>query len=34
MENAIKPRINAGDKANDAKDGTVASIFDTNFAFH
>ena len=27
-ENAIKHRINAGDKANNAKDQTVASIFD------
>ena len=33
-ENAIKHRINASDKANDAKDQTVASIFDNNFAFH
>ena len=30
-ENAIKHRINAGDKANDAKDQTVASIFDNHF---
>ena len=30
-ENAIKHRINAGDKANDAKDQTVASIFDNRF---
>ena len=30
-ENAIKHRINAGDKANDAKDQTVASIFDNKF---
>ena len=30
-ENAIKDRINAGDKANDAKDQTVASIFDNRF---
>ena len=30
-ENAIKHRINAGDKANDAKDQTVASIFDNCF---
>ena len=29
--NAIKHRINAGDKANDAKDQTVASIFDNRF---
>ena len=29
-ENAIKHRINAGDKANDAKDETVASIFITD----
>ena len=30
-ENAIKHRIDAGDKANDAKDQTVASIFDNHF---
>ena len=30
-ENAIKHRINAGDKANDAKDQTVVSIFDNRF---
>ena len=30
-ENAIKHRINTGDKANDAKDQTVASIFDNRF---
>ena len=30
-ENAIKHRINAINKANDAKDQTVASIFDNNF---
>ena len=30
-ENAIKHRINAGDKANNAKDQTVASIFDNHF---
>ena len=30
-ENAIKHGINAGDKANDAKDQTVASIFDNCF---
>ena len=30
-ENAIKQRINAGDKSNDAKDQTVASIFDNKF---
>ena len=30
-ENAIKHRINAGDKANNAKDQTVASIFDNRF---
>ena len=30
-ENAIKHRINATDKANDAKDQTVASIFDNRF---
>ena len=31
MEGAIKHRINAGDKANNAKDQTVASIFDNHF---
>ena len=31
MENAIKHRINAGDKANNAKDQTVASIYDNCF---
>ena len=31
MENSVKHRINAGDKANDAKDQTVASIFDNKF---
>ena len=30
-ENAIKHRINAGDKASDASDETVASIFDNKF---
>ena len=30
-ENAIKHRINAGNKANDAKDQTVASIFNNHF---
>ena len=30
-ENAVKHRINTGDKANDAKDQTVASIFDNKF---
>ena len=30
-ENTIKHRINAGDKANNAKDQTVASIFDNRF---
>ena len=30
-ENAIKHRINAGNKANNAKDQTVASIFDNRF---
>ena len=30
-ENAIKHRINAGDKANDANDKTVASIFENKF---
>ena len=29
--NAIKHRINSGDKANDAKDQTVASIYDNHF---
>ena len=31
MENAIKHRINAGDKANNAKDQMVASIFNNRF---
>ena len=31
MEGAIKHRINAGDKANNAKDQTVASIYDNRF---
>ena len=31
MENAIKHRIIAGDKANDARDETVASIFNNKF---
>ena len=31
MENAIKHRINSGDKVNDAKDQTVASIYDNRF---
>ena len=30
-ENAIKHRINAGDKANNAKDQTVTSIYDNRF---
>ena len=30
-ENAIKRRINSGDKANNAKDQTVASIYDNRF---
>ena len=30
-ENAIKHRINAGDKANNARDQTVASIYDNRF---
>ena len=30
-ENAIKHRINAGNKASDASDETVASIFDNKF---
>ena len=33
-ENAIKHRINATDKANNAKDQTVASIMIIVFAFH
>ena len=33
-ENAIKHRINAGDKANNAKDQTVASICNNRFVFH
>ena len=31
--NAIKHRINAGDKANNAKDQTVASIYDNRFLY-
>ena len=31
IENAIKHRINASDKANNAKDQTVASIYDNHF---
>ena len=31
MENTIKHRINDGDKANNAKDQTVASIFNNKF---
>ena len=34
MGNAIKHRINAGDKANNVKDQTVASIYDNCFVFH
>ena len=30
-ENSIRHRINAGNKANDAKDQTVASIYDNRF---
>ena len=30
-ENAIKHKINAGDKANNAKDQTVASVYDNHF---
>ena len=30
-ENAVKHRINSGDKANNAKDQTVASIYDNHF---
>ena len=33
-ENAIKHRINATNKANNAKDQTVASIYDNRFCFH
>ena len=33
-ENAIKHRINATDKANNAKDQTVASIYNNRFVFH
>ena len=33
-ENAIKHRINAGDKAKNAKHQTVASIYDNRFVFH
>ena len=33
-ENAIKHQINATDKANNAKDQTVASIFNIIFVFH
>ena len=33
-ENAIKHRTNADDKANDAKDKTVRSIFDNKFCIH
>ena len=32
-ENVIKHKINAGDKANNAKDQTVASIYDNRFCF-
>ena len=32
-ENAIKHRINATDKANNAKDQTVASIYDNRFLY-
>ena len=31
MENGIKHRVNASDKANNAKDQTVASIYDNGF---
>ena len=31
MENAIKHRINAGDKSSDANDETVASVFENKF---
>ena len=33
-ENAIRHRINATNKTNDAKDQTVASIYDNHFVFH
>ena len=33
MENAIKHRINTGDKASKASEETVALIFDNNFVF-
>ena len=33
-EHTIKHRINAGDKASDANDETMASILITNLAFH
>ena len=33
-ENAIRHRINATNKTNDAKDQTVASIYDNRFVFH
>ena len=33
-ENAIKHRINTTNKANNAKDQTVASIYDNRFVFH
>ena len=33
-ENAIKHWINTADKANNAKDQTVASIYDNRFLFH
>ena len=33
MENAIKHRINASDKASDAKDQTVASIYNNRFLY-
>ena len=33
-ENAIRHRINATNKTNDAKDQTVASTYDNHFVFH
>ena len=33
-ENAIKHQINATNKANNAKDQTVASVYDNHFVFH
>ena len=33
-EDAIKHQINAGDKASNANDQMVASIYDNRFVFH